>query len=409
MPLTDLLVRAAKPREKLYKLSDSKGLYLQVEPNGSKLWRLKYRFNGKERRLAFGVYPEVTLSRARERQLEARRVLDEGIDPGELKKQAKRAAIVASANTFEAVAREWFLKHANGWAASHSSRVLLRLENDLFPWLGSRPVAAIDAGELLETVRRIEGRGALDSAHRCLGYSSQIFRYAIATARAKHNPAADLRGALPPAKGGHFASITDPEKIGPLLRAIDGYEGAFVTRCALRLAPLTFVRPGELRTAEWAHFDLDAREWRIPAERMKMQEGLIVPLSRQAMEVVEELRPATGRGRYLFPSLQSPARPMSENTVNAALRRLGYGSDEITGHGFRAMARTILDEVLEFRVEWIEHQLAHEVKDPNGRAYNRTAFLAGRKKMMQAWADYLDGLRAQKNGANDRAGVGAAA
>jgi integrase len=353
MPLTDLLVRAAKPREKLYKLSDSKGLYLQVEPNGSKLWRLKYRFNGKERRLAFGVYPEVTLSRARERQLEARRVLDEGIDPGELKKQAKRAAIVASANTFEAVAREWFLKHANGWAASHSSRVLLRLENDLFPWLGSRPVAAIDAGELLETVRRIEGRGALDSAHRCLGYSSQIFRYAIATARAKHNPAADLRGALPPAKGGHFASITDPEKIGPLLRAIDGYEGAFVTRCALRLAPLTFVRPGELRTAEWAHFDLDAREWRIPAERMKMQEGLIVPLSRQAMEVVEELRPATGRGRYLFPSLQSPARPMSENTVNAALRRLGYGSDEITGHGFRAMARTILDEVLEFRVEWI--------------------------------------------------------
>ena len=393
-----MAARNAKPREKPYKLSDSKGLYLQVQPNGSKLWRLKYRFNGKERRLAFGAYPEVTLSRARERQIDARRVLDGGIDPGELKKQAKRAAVVADANTFEAVAREWFLKHSSGWAESHSDKVLLRLENDLFPWLGSRPVAAIDASELLETIRRIESRGALDAAHRCLGYSSQVFRYAIATARAKRNPASDLRGALPPAKGGHFASITDPDKVGALLRAIDGYEGALVTRCALRLAPLTFVRPGELRTAEWAHFHLDCAEWRIPAERMKMREDLIVPLSRQAMAVVEELKPATGRGQYLFPSLQSPGRPMSENTINGALRRLGYVSDEMTGHGFRAMARTMLDEVLEFRVEWIEHQLAHEVKDPNGRAYNRTAFLEGRKKMMQGWADYLDGLRLKGTG-----------
>jgi hypothetical protein len=253
VPLTDMAARNAKPREKPYKLSDSKGLYLQVQPNGSKLWRLKYRFNGKERRLAFGAYPEVTLSRARERQIEARRVLDRGIDPGEFKKQAKRAAVVADANTFKAVAREWFLKHSSGWAKSHTDKVLLRLENDLFPWLGSRPVAAIDASELLETIRRIESRGALDAAHRCLRYSSQVFRYAIATARAKRNPASDLRGALPPAKGGHFASITDPDKVGALLRAIDGYEGALVTRCALRLAPLTFVRPGELRTAEWAH------------------------------------------------------------------------------------------------------------------------------------------------------------
>ena len=266
-----------------------------------------------------------------------------------------------------------------------------------------RPVSAIEATELLETIRRIEARGALDAAHRCLGYSSQIFRYAIATARSKRNPAADLRGALPPTKGGHFASITDPEKVGELLRAIDGYEGALITRCALRLAPLTFVRPGELRTAEWEHVDIDAAEWRIPAERMKMREGLIVPLSRQAVEVLEELQPATGRGLYLFPSVQSPGRPMSENTINGALRRLGYASDEMTGHGFRAMARTILDEVLEFRVEWIEHQLAHEVKDPNGRAYNRTAFLEGRTKMMQAWADYLDELRSQKKAAKSYA------
>jgi integrase len=273
------------------------------------------------------------------------------------------------------------------------------MENDLFPWLGSRPIVSIEADELLETIRRIEARGALDSAHRCHGYCGQIFRYAIATARAKRNPASELRGALPPAKGGHFASITDPDKVGELLRAIDGYEGGLVTRCALRLAPLTFVRPGELRTAEWSHVDLVTSEWRIPAERMKMNEDLIVPLSRQAREIIFELQPATGTGKYLFPSLQGAARPMSENTINGALRRLGFASDQMTGHGFRAMARTLLDEVLEYRVEWIEHQLAHEVKDHNGRAYNRTAFLKGRKEMMQGWANYLDGLRTSKTAA----------
>jgi integrase len=337
--------------------------------------------------------PEVSLATARERQLGARSLLKSGVDPGEFKKQAKRAANIAGANTFEAIAREWFLKFSTGWAESHSSRVLLRLENDLFPWLGSRPIAAIEADELLETIRRIEARGALDSAHRCHGYCGQIFRYAIATARAKRNPAADLRGALPPAKGGHFASIVDPDRVGELLRAIDGYEGGLVTRSALRLAPLTFVRPGELRTAEWAHVDLRTNEWRIPAERMKMNEDLIVPLSRQAVAVIQELQPQTRAGKYLFPSLQGAHRPMSENTINGALRRLGYSSDQMTGHGFRAMARTLLDEVLGYRVEWIEHQLAHEVKDPNGRAYNRTAFLKARKEMMQGWADYLVRLK----------------
>jgi integrase len=396
MSLSDTTVRNAKARDKTYKLSDAKGLYLQVEPNGSKLWRLKYRFVGKEKKLSLGAYPEVTLAQARDRQLDARRLLANDVDPGEHKKQTKRAAKLAAVNTFEAVAREWFAKFKPTWAESHSSKVILRLENDLFPWLGSKPVASIEADELLETVRRVEARGTLDTAHRCLGYCGQIFRYAIATARAKRNPASDLRGALPPAKGGHLASIVDPDGVGELLRAMEGYQGGFVTRCALRLAPLTFVRPGELRTAEWAHIDLDIAEWRIPAERMKMREDLIVPLSRQAMDIVRELHPRTGQGRYLFPSEYNRSRSMSENTVNAALRRLGYSNDEITGHGFRAMARTLLDEELGYRVEWIEHQLAHEVKDPNGRAYNRTAFLAGRKEMMQGWADYLDRLREGK-------------
>jgi integrase len=397
MSLTDSAARNAKPRQKPYKLSDGHGLYLQVEPNGSKLWRLKYRFNDREKRLSFGVYPSVTLARARERQMEARRLLDADVDPGEYKKQTRRAAVVASTNTFEAVAREWFLKFSSVWANSHSSKVLLRLENELLPWLGSRPIASIEAVELLESVRRTEARGARETAHRCLGYCGQIFGYAIATGRAQRNPVPDLRGALPPVKSTHFASITDPKGVGGLLRAIDGYHGALVTRCALRLAPLTFVRPGELRKAEWTHFDFVTAEWHIPGERMKMGRDLIVPLSRQALEVLRELHPLTGHGQYLFPSVQSAFRPMSENTVNAGLRRLGYTGDEMTGHGFRAMARTILDEVLGYRVEWIEHQLAHEVRDHNGRAYNRTAFLQGRKDMMQGWADYLDGLRSPED------------
>ena len=400
MSLTDTTIRNSKPHEKAYKLSDEKGLYLQVEPSGSKLWRLKYRFAGKEKKLAFGAYPEVALAKAREFQLEARRLLANGIDPGEHKKQAKRAAKVAAANSFEAVGREWISKFSTTWAESHSSKVLLRLENNIYPWLGNRPIAAIEADELLEVLRRVEARGALDTAHRCLGYCGQVFRYAIATGRAKRNPAADLRGALPPVHGEHFASITDPEGVGELLRAIDGYQGNLRTRCALRLAPLTFVRPGELRQAEWQHFNLSAAEWRIPGELMKMNDDLIVPLSRQAMDVILELRPLTGNGRYLFHCERTTSRPMSNNTINGALRRLGYSGQEMVGHGFRAMARTILDEVLDYRVDWIEHQLAHAVKDPNGRAYNRTAFLVGRRKMMQGWADYLDGLRASKQSAS---------
>ncbi len=391
--LNNTSIRHAKPRETRYKLFDAKGLYLEVEPHGGKRWRLKYYFAGKEKKISLGPYPEVTLVAAREAQLEARRLLTQGVDPSEQRQQAERATKFATANSFEAVAREWFAKHSSTWAEGHSKKVLLRLENDLFPWLGSKPIASIEADVLLEALRRIEARGALDTAHRCRGISGQIFRYAIATSRAKRDPSADLRGALVPARGGHFASITDPDAIGALLRAIDTYQGGFVTRCALRLNPLVFVRPINLRKAEWAHFSPSRAQWRLSADLLKMKEDLIVPLSRQAMGILRDLHPRTGHRQYLFPCEGDPKRSMSENTINGALRRLGFSGDEMTGHGFRAMARTVLDEVLNYRVEWIEMQLAHKVRDPNGRAYNRTTFLEGRTEMMQRWADYLDELR----------------
>lgn len=274
---------------------------------------------------------------------------------------------------------------------------MLRLENDIFPWLGRHPISDITAKEFLATVNRIVDRGAVESAHRVLQNCGQVVRYAIATGRAERNPVADLRGALPPVKQTHLAAITDPHAIGGLLRAIDAYQGSFVTQCALRLAPLLFVRPGELRQAEWAEFDLDAAQWNLPAQKMKMREPHLVPLAPQAVAILRELQALTGGGRYLFPSPRSPQRPMSNNGVLSALRRMGYGTEEMSGHGFRAMARTVLDEVLHFRPDYIEHQLAHAVKDPNGRAYNRTAHLAERRKMMAAWADYLDTLKAGGN------------
>lgn len=292
------------------------------------------------------------------------------------------------------VAREWHAKQSATWVELHASRIMLRLENDVFPWLGRRPIADITAKELLATVNRIVDRGAVESAHRVLQNCGQVLRYAIATGRADRNPAADLRGALPPVKKTHHAAIIEPTAIGGLLRAMDAYNGSLVTKCALRLAPLLFVRPGELRHAEWAEFDLDAAQWNIPAEKMKTREPHLVPLAPQAVAILRELQPLTGRGRYVFPSARSPQRPMSNNAVLSALRRMGYATDEMSGHGFRAMARTVLDEVLQFRPDYIEHQRAHAVKDPNGRAYNRTAHFAERRKMMAAWADYLDGLRA---------------
>jgi integrase len=397
MPLTDTAIRTAKPTAKPQRLFDGGGLYLEVSPAGGKLWRLKYRHGGKEKRLALGAYPDTGLRDARDKRDAARKLLAAGVDPGEQRKAAKAAGEERAANSFEVVAREWHAKQSATWVELHASRIMLRLENDVFPWLGKRPIADVTAKELLTMVNRIVDRGAVESAHRVLQNCGQVLRYAIATGRAERNPAADLRGALPPVKQTHLAAIIEPNAIGGLLRAMDAYNGSLVTKCALRLAPLVFVRPGELRQAEWAEFDLDGAQWNIPAEKMKMREPHLVPLSPQAVAILRELQPLTGRGRYVFPSARSPQRPMSNNAVLSALRRMGYGIGEMSGHGFRAMARTVLDEVLHFRPDYIEHQLAHAVKDPNGRAYNRTAHLAERRKMMATWADYLDTLKVGGN------------
>ena len=393
-PLSEIQVRNAKPQEAEYKLYDGGGLSLLVTPSGGKLWRFKYRYAGKEKQLTFGAYPAVSLAAARQRREDAKKLLANDVDPGEFKKAQKLTRQEISANCFELVAREWHTKYKATWSEVHATTILDRLEKEVFPCIGEKPISEIKAPELLSVLRRMESRGALDTAHRVRNHCSNIFRYAIATGRADRDPAADLRGALPPVKENHFAAPTDPKAVAPLLRAIDGFEGSFVVKCAMQLAPMLFVRPGELRAAEWSEINLDDGEWNIPAERMKMKITHLVPLSLQAINILSALKPLTGHSKYVFPCNRSPLRCMSENAVNAGLRRLGYEKSEITGHGFRAMARTILDEVLQVRVDYIEHQLAHAVKDPNGRAYNRTAHLTERKKMMQFWADYLDGLKA---------------
>ncbi len=388
MSLTDTAIRNAKPGTKRNKLFDERGLFLLIAPAGGKWWRLKYRVAGREKLLSLGTYPEVGLKEARDKRDAARKLLAAGIDPG-LARKAERSAI---ADSFEAVAREWHAKRAPGWAPGHAEKVMGRIERDVFPWLGARPVGEVKAPELLAVLRRIETRGAIELAHRAHQICGQVFRYAIATGRAERDPAADLRGALPPVKERHHAAITDPKAVGALLRAIDGYQGSFITQCALLLAPLTFVRPGELRKAEWPEIDLDAAEWRIPAERMKMRAIHIIPLSVQAVAILHELRPLTGSGRYVFPGLRTPTRPMSENTINAALRRLGYAKDEMTGHGFRSMASTMLNEQGWHR-DAIERQLAHGERDAVRAAYNYAEHLPLRRRMMQGWADYLDGLK----------------
>jgi integrase len=394
MALSDTAIRNAKPAEKPLKLFDSGGLFLLVTHRGGKWWRLKYRFAGKEKLLSLGVYPDVGLKDARDKRDAARKLLADGIDPGESRKAAKAAQTEGAANSFEVVAREWFAKFAPAWADSHSDKIIRRLERDVFPWIGGRPVREVSAPELLSLLRRIENRGALETAHRAMQNCSRVFRYAIATQRAGRDPCADLRGALPPAKEQHHASITEPKAIGDLLRTINnGYQGSFITQCALRLAPLVFVRPGELRKAEWAEFNLDAAEWRIAARRMKMKEPHIVPLSRQALAIVRELHLLTGSGCYVFPGARSNARQMSENTVNAALRRLGYASNEMTGHGFRSMASTVLNEQ-GWNPDAIERQLAHAERNAIRGAYNYAEYLPERRQMMQAWADYLDALNA---------------
>lgn len=391
MSLTDTAIRNAKPGEKTTKLFDERGLYLEVSPAGGKWWRLKYRLDGKEKRLSLGVYPDVSLKDARERRDAARKLLADGTDPSENRKAQKSARADRAANSFEVVAREWYAKYSATWAKDHGNRIIRRFERDIFPWIGGRPIAEVNAPELLAVVRRIESRGALETAHRALGNCGQVFRYAVATGRAERDPSGDLRGALPPVKGEHFAATTEPKRVAEILRAMDGYRGTLTVCCALRLAPLVFVRPGELRNAEWADIDLDAAEWRYTVTKTNTPH--IVPLSRQAVEILRELQPLTGRGRFVFPGARSNGRPMSDNAILAAMRRMGIGKEEMSGHGFRAVARTILDEVLGVRPDYIEHQLAHAVRDPNGRAYNRTAHLPERRKMMQQWADYLDKLK----------------
>jgi len=393
MSLTDTKARNAKPKNKQFKIFDTDGLFLLVSPAGGKWWRFKYRFGGKEKLISLGTYPEVSLAQARGRRDEARKQVADGIDPSQAR-QAMKAAKIQNESTFEVVAREWHTKFAPTWTPGHAVTILNRLKLNVFPWVGARPIIEIKAPELLMTLRMIEARGSLETAHRVRAICGQVFRYAIATGRAERDPAADLRGALPPVKPKHHSAITDPEKVAGLLRAIDGYQGSLVTKSALRLAPLLFVRPGELRKAEWAEIDFEAAEWNIPPEKTKTRQPHLVPLAHQSLEILRELQPLTGVSRYVFPSPRTPKRPLSNNGVLSALRRMGFEKDEMTGHGFRAMARTILDEVLQVRPDFIEHQLAHAVRDPNGRAYNRTAFLPERRKMMQTWADYLDGLKA---------------
>lgn len=393
MKLSETAIRKAKPEEKTYKMADGGGMYLEVTPTGSKYWRLKYRFNGKEKRLALGVYPDVPLALARERREAARKLLANDVDPGLLKKQTKHANKENAANSFEAVAREWFAKHSTNWVPRHGERILRRLEKDLFPWLGNQPITDITAPMLLSVLRRIEGRGALNAAHRTHQNCGRIFRYAVATGRAERDPSGDLRGALPPVRETHHASITEPKAIGTLLRVIQGYEGSFITKCALQLAPLLFVRPGELRQAEWEEIDFETAEWRIPGKKMKMGALHIVPLSTQALNVFRDLHPLTGHGRYVFPGARSADRPMSDNTVNAALRRLGYDNKEMTGHGFRSMASTLLNEQ-GWNRDAIERQLAHAERDEVRAAYNYAEHLPERRRMMQHWADYLDKVKA---------------
>ena len=408
--LTDAALRNAKPKEKPYKLFDGGGLFLLITPSkkgelppgvGGKWWRFKYRFGGKEKLLSFGTYPEISLSSAREKREAARKQIAEGIDPGEERKAAK--VTDSGAGCFEAVAREWHGKFSATWSDTHRVKLLRRLELYVFPWLGPRSVGAIMAPELLAVIRRIEATGHLETAHRALNVCGQVLRYAVQTGRAERNCATDLVGAIPPPSKKHMASITDPAKVGQLLRAIQSYSGAYVTRCALQLAPLFFLRPGELRKAEWSEFDLDQAEWRIKIARMKRRQqekdarqgevAHIVPLPRQALEILRDLQQLTGNGRYLFPGLRSKDRPISDATLTNALRRMGYTGEEMTVHGFRHMASTLLHEH-GFPSHLIEKQLSHADRNRIRAVYNYAEYLPERRKMMQAWADYLEALQA---------------
>jgi integrase len=398
MPLTDTAAKQAKPKDKTYRLSDEKGMYLEVTPKGQKYWRMKYRIGKQEKRLSIGVYPTTSLKKARQIREQARQQLLDGIDPSALKQAKKLASESASESSFKVVALEWFSKKKPTWSENHWTKVERMMTKDLFPYLGTRPLKEITPPELLAVLRKIESRGALESAKRTKQIAGQIFRYGVATGRCERDASQDLTGALANPIKQHRAAITDPKAVGPLLNALDGYQGTAVVKAALRLAPLTFVRPGELRKAKWADIDFEKAEWRYYVTKTKSDH--IVPLSNQAIAILRDIQPLTCNSEYVFPGARTLSRPMSDNAVLSAMRRMGIGKDEMCGHGFRAMARTIMDEELNIRPDWLEQQLAHAVKDVHGRAYNRTAHLLERKKMMQAWADYLDNLKAQAGSIN---------
>jgi len=395
--LTDTAIRKAKPAHKQQKLTDGGGMYLLLKPDDSRYWRLDYRHGGKRKTLALGVYPAVTLADARRRRDDARRLLANGTDPGEVRKEAKQAqAAVAQAEgeTFEAIARDWMARQNVAEVTANKNRWIL--ETFLFPEIGSLPMSEITPRVLLAALRKVEASGKLETAKRARVKAGQVFRYAVLEGKAESDPTTALRGALKAPNEKHHAAVTDPARIGELLRAIDGFTGQFVTLKALQLAPLVFVRPGELRQAAWAEFDLDDGIWRIPAERMKMKAAHLVPLSNQAVQILHELYPLTGTngGHYVFPGLRTASRPMSENTINAALRRLGYSGQEMTGHGFRSMAATRLNE-MGWNSDAIERQLAHAETNKVREAYTHAAqYLDDRTRMMQAWADYLEALKA---------------
>ena len=393
MALSDTTIRNAKPSDKAYKVYDERGLFMQVTTSGGKWWRFKFRFEGKEKLLSLGIYPDVSLKTAREKRDDARKLLAEGIDPSENRKAAKQSKKAAGANSFEVVAREWIASHMANKAEAHKTKVERRLELYIYPWIGNKAISEITAPDVLNCIKRVQNANKLETAHRALQGVGQVFRYAVQTGRAIRDVTADLKGALPPANVKHMATFTEPEQVAELLRSLDGFKGSFTVQTALRLAPLFFARPSELRTAKWADIDLEAGEWRYLVTKTKTNH--LVPLSVQAIAILKEIQPLSGHGEYVFQGGRDPSRPMSDAAINAALKRLGYDTQtQITGHGFRAMARTILHERLNIDPHIIEHQLAHKVPDALGAAYNRTKFIEQRKAMMQQWADYLDELKA---------------
>ena len=396
MALTDIAAKQALPKEKDFKLSVEKGLYLLVRTTGAKYWRMKYRFAGKEKTLALGVYPEVSLKTAKQECERARVKLANGIDPSQIKQTQKSLLRETHANSFQSVATDWYELTKPRWTSTTADKQLWILEKNLFPWIGSVPLAELKPTHILKALRRIESRGAIETAHRAKQVAGQVFRYAVASGLIESDPTRDLSGALAPKKTRHHPAITDPIEVGKLMRDIDHYKGTHIVRALLAITPLVFQRPGEIRQMEWKEIDFDKGLWEIPASKMKMKEPHIVPLCSHAIMILKDVQPLTAWGDYVFPNERNRKTPVSDGTINKALRNLGYTSEMMTGHGFRAMGRTMLDEILEFPPHLIEQQISHAVRDPLGRAYNRTSHLPQRIKMMQAWGDYLTKL---KNGA----------